>query len=250
MARSSIYIKSDISTEEMERELKQALIRFCKLAKKFGRELQPYREETWVKFRSLAPAIQSAVFEKFMTYHLLCEKAAGEGIDIADDRSLIWWAIRDFGLRPPSNLFDTIVQGDILEIYNSEGIQIFRNWAFFEFSGYSIGDIFVYTWDELYLRDKQIIADVTTKVEQLLTGQIKQAILSGVPSHRIIERFSPRRKVMELTMKYFSPLYKMDEVAAFTVTSNVVKLGEMHDVEPQNLEVHLLKSSSHLSVVN
>ncbi len=218
--QSEITIPKD---NDIELQFKLALIKFSEFVKKFNLELHPYSDHTWIKFRCLSSTAQKSSFEKFLIYSSLCLSADESGADLTDDRALTWWALRQFKLRPCSDFFDKVTEEDVVELYNAEGIQIYRNWAFFEISGYSIGDLFVYSWDELYSRDSSVANLMNARVGLILTGSVRETLPWQVPGHKIVESISDQRNISEMNLKYISPVFDSSGAVAGAFSVCAVK---------------------------
>src|ERR1700679_4031086 len=77
---------------------------FCIEARRFGKHLTPTTSD-FEKFRSLPNFKKQEIIKTFSTYYKMLLRAVGDGIDLQDSLSTAWWAIRELGLRPPSELF-------------------------------------------------------------------------------------------------------------------------------------------------
>ena len=121
---------------------------------------------------------------------------------------------------------ELIQEGDIFEIYNTEGQQIYRSWSFFRHCSYSVVDLVLYDWHELFVRPKWI--------ESHLRGlfpfffRAKAGLLRyDVPEHLIYERYGNPSRVSLLKMKYASTLVDSStgEPRAFITTGRIRELG-------------------------
>jgi hypothetical protein len=218
---------------------KEHLNSFCELAKNWGFQLLPYSERTWKKFGTLSPLVQKNIAEKFITYHQLCESAAAEGIALSDDRALVWHALLALQFRPPSNLMNHIELGDVVEIYNSDQIQVFRNLRFFEFSGYTIGDIFVNTWQDLYIRSESDITATTKHIVQAYeTRELVLLETQNQLPQKLEETFSNEGHVFGLKFKVFAPVFNSKEVCGFLCTSEVELVSKKRVFAEESFSVH------------
>ncbi len=217
--------------EELETKFRLSLESFSLFAARFTLEIEPHCEQTWIKFRSLDSVAQQAAYDSFMAYFNLCVAAAESGVAMNDDRSLAWWAVQKFGLRPCSDFFDKLEHDQVLELYNRSFVQIFRNWAFFKISSYSMGDLFVHPWPELYVRDEAVTNNLIAYATHVLSGSQKSTLICESPRHIVTESLSKDRNVLEMEMKFASPLFDQDgQVAAFFAISSVRKIGRNSSV--------------------
>ncbi len=214
-------------SEDLEIKFKAKLKDFSAFAANHGLEIEPDSEITWPQFRSLSGPMQQDCFNKFSSYNDLCVAAAASGIAFNDDRSLVWWAVQKFGLRPCSDFFDKLTHDHVLEIYNCDFVQIYRNWAFFQISSYSMGDLFVFPWPELYVRESEVTQHLITYASQVLSGTVHHTMATPSPRHIVTEALSSGKNILDMELKYASPLYDAQgAVAAFFAVSAVTKIGK------------------------
>lgn len=130
-------------------------------------------------------------------------------------------AAEEFNLKiVDENLFSLIDDGDVVEIYDHLGRQIYRNLTFCKLSSYSLLDVAVNTWQELYERPANTIEGIYGRVvEQLTTDVLTQSY--DVEKHVLKERFiySKRQRVFLMDMKYISPLEDRDAAKRVGVIS-------------------------------
>lgn len=225
-----LSLSNDSDTENIEVKFRGMLKEFCEFATKFGYHIEPYRAATWVKFRTLPITSQKDTFEKFCTYYNLCMMAGQSGISFSDDASLAWWALKEFGFRPCSDFFNKLEKDDAIEIYNQEGTQIYRNWSFFRFSGYSMGDLFIYHWNELYSRDQEVVDSLFSHAAKVLSPESRSTFECSTKRHVMVETISPTQNICDVHFKYISPLFdKSDNTVAFVITSSTKKIGQKVD---------------------
>jgi hypothetical protein len=150
----------------------------------------------------------------------ICTSALSNNIDLKDRSwQMTWWIIRAAGFTPPSDLFSYILDGDIIEIYDADHIQIFRSFNFFSLVSYSLDEIHNYEWFELYNRDEEIMKTMIAELTNLVASGKKTLMVSPFPPHVVAEKFSPRKKANEVAFKCFSPLFKPDgSVGGYIVT--------------------------------
>src|SRR5690606_14370708 len=84
------------------------------------------------------------------------------------NRNLIVNILKNMHLRAPQSFVDKIDEDDLIEIYNLENIQIFRNLKFYETTTYSLEDLLLYDWPELYSRPKRMTEQLLNLVESVI----------------------------------------------------------------------------------
>lgn len=116
---------------------------------------------------------------------------------------------------------------DIIEIYNPQGIQLYRSLNFFGVCGYSLLDLCVREWFVLWERPKSVINAIHNVVQDVLSGQKKDTAVN-IGSHLIRETyddgttqpFQPRITLVEFGNIY--PAYNDDysKIIGFMITSS------------------------------
>jgi hypothetical protein len=181
---------------------------FVSLAAAHGIRVSGYEsKESGAAFSKLPPPIQKSIFQSFEAYLTLLKMMVHRGVHLRDDRSLAWNAFQLLELTPRGDVLGQVRSGDVIEFYNKEHIQIFRNLRFFELCTYSVFDVLIHDWQSLYQR-----AEATST---LLYDQMNEVLLTGGPTrqfvmadHELREKFSKEKAVFWIEMGVRSPLYK------------------------------------------
>lgn len=117
-------------------------------------------------------------------------------------------ALRAFGLKAyDDNVFNLITEDDIIEIYSADGRQLYRNILFCKMCSYSLLDLAVNSWDQLYEKPAQVTNQILELIKQILTTNI-----STTPYN--LDAFIQREKFIYaktlrtyiVTPRYISPL--------------------------------------------
>ena len=147
---------------------------------------------------------------------------------------LLQRALDKFGLRAKDSELDfKISDGDIFEIYNSEGLQIYRNWNFFKFCSYSLAELLTYDWTTLYERPTSVVNALMGLLPQIF-GPDATTIQYEIPEYVLTERYLERTKAFKVKMKLASPLLdrQTGAVSSFITTGKVVPMSfDQHDGE-------------------
>lgn len=158
--------------------------------------------------------------ESLESFDAVSATTHGPNISIKDDYKIsLWSALKYFGLRPMSDLFSYLTQEKIVEVYNSQGIQIWRNFNFFEVCGYSIEEMFCYTWMERYERNDEILQQIFSIMSRFLAGE--NATIKCDIHNQIKELISTEKLTIDAHHEYVSPFYdKENRYAGFIVVSS------------------------------
>lgn len=158
----------------------------------------------------------------------LCQDSVEPEGPTSNDRQLLWNTLRKLKAVPPSDIIDKIGDGDVIEIYNTEFIQVFRNLNYFDISSYSLVEVFTHQWDELYERENPGIGQQMMGVAlSVISGQAKSTFVCPVDPHVLKERFSEEQLRLSMIPGYVSPLFDRDhKLVGAIFTSKVEILNE------------------------
>lgn len=177
-------------------EFKTLLEDFCKMVHAEGIQLTPYEGTGPGHFSRLPEDKQFGLLALFRKYVELCSEVIAEGTSLRDDRVLVWRMMQKLKLHPPSDLMEQIRDDEVIEIYNSDFVQVFRNMRFFEICSYSLDDLLCRPFWELVNREDSVTALVVKEATVLLNGSVAGLYYFDIPEHSLFEIDSPGRNVM------------------------------------------------------
>lgn len=199
-------------------------------AREAGVSLVPYRGRDLPLFSNLEEVRKAEILHALETTVNICRSTKAQGKPMTDSPSLLWNALKELGLRPPSDLFGRIPDGEVVEIYSSRNIQLFRSFTFFKYCSYTLEELYCRDWVSLFARDDQKIVDLILDfLFDVFTGQLdRTASLSHIPNHTVRETESENRFVLEVGMKWGAPLYLEGE--STVAAAIVVETGKLIDI--------------------
>ena len=106
-------------------------------------------------FKNLDEKNQIEILRSLKTYNEICAETLANGDSLTDSKSFVWQALKKLGLRFSSDMFNFIQQENVIEIYDMNNVQIFRNFNFFGFTSYALEDLLCRPWVELFHRANQ-----------------------------------------------------------------------------------------------
>lgn len=161
-------------------------------------------------FEGLPLKSQSRILDNFKIYCDLLGFARKCGVPMYDSKKLTWACLQLLKLRPCHDVLEKIQENDVVEIYNTDHIQIFRNLRFFELCSYSIFDVLVYEWTTLYERNATIQAAILDQTQETLNTGRRTINYKNIEPHLLLERFSPEKRKFLIEMGMHSPLFRPD----------------------------------------
>lgn len=131
---------------------------------------------------------------------------AQENVDPWDDLKFLKLSMRSLGLTYASDFSNLIGAEDIVEGYDMNRRQNFRNLRFMEITNYSLIQLMSHDWPMLFHRAKEVTDILMQQAEQdLWSGN--ETIKSVAPRHVIRELLCTPAQACEVFHKYFVPLY-------------------------------------------
>lgn len=217
-----------LKNSTIENELREITSKLSDIFCSIKKHPRVYREETWARFRTYDSKTQEDCLNKANTYLEICQSTLNSGSSLTNTKQMLWYAVRRLKLLPSDDLFEVIQENDVVEIYNSNGVQLFRNHRFFDICSYDFAELFIYPWYELYKRDNSVDEQIMFFANKIFSGEHKTTIaVSNIPYHKMQEIFSPEKFIMEMQEKYFSPLKPKSGSSNCTVAiSNVRVVGK------------------------
>lgn len=154
------------------------------------------------------------------------------------EKALVERSLEFFNLKLKHEEFwGEITKDEIIEIYNADDIQIFRTLNFFKTSSYSLMDLLVHEWFQLWERPSTVIEDMLGVVRKVKSGEITGVSDCNVKNH-IFKEIYDAGDVLNFQMRssliqfgVICPLYSSEndnQFSGFMVSSSVkpVTLGE------------------------
>lgn len=206
---------SSVEKQSLSQDYSNLFSYFCteitKHAKVYDIDLCAISNKGINKFNELSADQKMQIIEALKGCVYQLEQASLKNVSIiGDNRKHAWWALRNLGYIPPDDLFDKIDASDIIEIYDSNSIQVFRSFELFKHISYSLTEMFSYTWSDLFERDEFVFNRISNTVADVLAGKTKGIIYANFPDHVVKEKFSAKKHWLKMRLKLLSPVYRAD----------------------------------------
>jgi hypothetical protein len=187
----------------------------------YGLTMRPYLDGSLPLYRELPAEQQRVALDQARIYLQSIEMAEANGDRFDDTGRALWYALSALGLVPPSDLFNQIPAGSAIEIYDSQNIQIWRNWEVMRVTGYTIEEIHCLEWHKRYERDPAITAQCFELVAKLMGG-VADIIVPEVPGHDLLESCSQDRFYLNVRFQLAARLNdRQGNTVAFLLASAV-----------------------------
>ena len=111
------------------------------------------------------------------------------------------------GLRCPDDLFSKIEKGEIIEIYNPDGFQVYHNIEWLKLSSYSLLDVMVFPFYELFDRPSSIVEAIRNEGFRAFSQSAFETTPMMVPKHMLRERLSAENREFVVEFRNVAPLH-------------------------------------------
>lgn len=138
-----------------------------------------------------------------------------------NSKQFLWRAFTQLGFRPSDDLLSQIADGDCIEAYSPEGVQIFRCFSVMEMVSYAIEDLVVFSWDTLFYRDPELTTALVDQAIKVFSGEMLKTSKNEISGkHLVKEIASDEFRRFEIEFGIVSPLRytHSSEVGAFVST--------------------------------
>ncbi len=202
------FIENNKSTDELNSDFKQLSSEVGALGSKIGVRIVPFRDKNVPFFAAQTIDRKKIILQDLSTYLKICYTTINGGYDLNNNAVLTWGALKEFGFRPTSDFFTYLTSEDIVEIHNREGLQIFRNFRFYDVCSYSLEELYCFPWTFLYSRDETIVTHFIEILKDILSGNVKSTVQFFDPPHIISEVKSPFLYQVDAVVRYGAPLFE------------------------------------------
>ena len=176
---------------------------------------KPMSVDVYKDFERLPEAQKGAVYRVLDFMESLVSEAIEKGINPMRDLQLTWYALRQLGLMASGDLFQVLEDTDCIEIYTSEGVQLYRNFQFFEYCSYSLEELMTYPFYELYERPVWLEAEMRRSVGMCLQEPTQIHDLN-IPDHNCCEKRSRRAHAGRVHFKKICALKASTDGTGYT----------------------------------
>lgn len=172
------------------RLLIETLENFSILASRYGYSVHPYSARSLQKLSTLPEERKISIrlfYENWISWIEPEDSSTHEiQIDLEKEKSFLKRALDHYNLRVHDDFWATLQTGQLIEIYGTDMVQIYRNLEFLRYCSYSLLDISVFEWYNLWTRPTQILEAMLKCAEQAMNHPTP-VLPYSVPRHVLRE---------------------------------------------------------------
>lgn len=210
-----------------------------------GSRLIPFSSPSMPFFNKLNHIDKLKVISELKSFNEICEQILSEGKALTDAKAMTWYALRKFNLHFPSDLFDFINDENVIEIYNRDNIQIFRNFNFFDVTSYTLEDLLCRPWVDLFSRlNSEHTMSIINTCNKFYSKELTAVTpLSHVGKHKIVETDSPFGLNVDAVVDFVAPIYDKTKYPAGFIA---IETAQLTSVLPQGIVAEQLLKKYYL----
>lgn len=195
-----------------------------------GKNVEPFLSPTIPYFDILTFEKKEQVLERLRLFNNVCSAVLASRGDLNNPRVMLWHALQVLELTFPSDLFNYVSDEKIVEIYDRENIQIFRNLRFFDFTSYTLEDLFCRPWVDLFSRlECGQIGRITEAIEKIYKKETPSITpMTHIGRNHIIETCSPFRLNVDAVIDFVAPVFnKSHQAIGYIAIESGTLIGEV-----------------------
>lgn len=197
---------TDTRTERLA-AYRALLTEFALMGQGAGLKITPFRGDGYLYFSDMPEHLQDALMAGFGSYVGVCREVLSEGGSLRDDQILLWRMFQKLKVHPPSDLMSQIGDGNVIEIYNGEFVQVFRNFNFFELCSYTLDDLLCRPFFQLFKREEWVTQKLMEVGFLFFSNQISGVYPWNTGEHTILEIDSDERLLSVIENRIAAPLF-------------------------------------------
>ena len=206
----------------------------CARLASFGLNFRGYTSLSVSKYNRLPSPIQNQISEGLAFAGDLVNSAPEKMAYKALDSFLLAKACQALNLSVPDSFMNTIVSGDIVEVYDLvTQRQLYRNFEFLRSSSYDLLTVCVMPYPELFAREEGFEAKILARTTEIIErGHATEPW--NVPNHHLVEKLESHQRKFFLRLGNIAPVYSTltGDRVAWASTIQVANLGSSYQNVP------------------
>lgn len=157
--------------------------------------------QAWDRFHQLPNDTQALVVHAWKEQALFIEGALEAGLNAYDEKGMFTYALSKLNLLGEAGLTDEIVNGDVVEIFNADFIQVYRSFSYFALCHYSLVELSAYPFYELYERASSVTKPLFDTAANIFNGSATRVSFRHIPEYTVRELMTEERRTYLISEK-------------------------------------------------
>jgi hypothetical protein len=212
-------------SEGLKSRFKSLCFRYTDFLNKENVKVRPFKQNSLPLFSALPLAAQSKAISEITAAIEVFEEMQAEKQSLADSPKLIWRGLKKLGWTPRGDVFDKIGE-DVVIIYSAAAQkQVFQNLRFFDFTSFSLEEIYASAWYEYSRREAWAEQALHQAAVDVIVGKEKSTFDPGVGEHLIEEVGTEELLKTLINVRLLSPIMKDEKVVGVFVINHCKQAG-------------------------
>lgn len=186
----SLNTALDVSFSAIEIALLNDLERLAQIIRKHGYNCRAHSPKSLVNLKTL-PVEKKQFLQRQVNavLNIILYTPAQPEIPLNEhpERSYVEQALKMYDLETDGDFWDKLQKDDVIEVYSSENIQLFRTFNFFKISSYSLLDLLTNEWYHLWERPTFVLEALFQAYTDTMAGKYPKARQLDVARHILKE---------------------------------------------------------------
>lgn len=159
-------------------------------------------------FSKLNTSRQREITEQWSNYYLIISQIVTSQFEEGSEmeKAMILKAAEIYGYNVNPNNLHFIRTGEVIELYNLQMIQLYRNLEFFRHCSYDLLTLSCYEWPALYERATQVTNSMISRATEFISLNKDIPVPYNLPIHTMRERHLNAKRVFEIRMGTCLPI--------------------------------------------
>ncbi len=194
-----------------------------------GRNTAPSPAQTLVDFAHLPLRNKQQVINIIQSQLEFVNEAVTNSVPAFDEFSMVRMAMRKLNLLSDDNVLEKVDPTDVVEIIDSNMIQVYRSYSCFGLCNYSISELVTYPWYELYERPSWVTERLMKLGMPVMRGQRSfQDLENTVPAYVLKESRTTERAAFLVQEKFYARM-----ISSLTRESYLLSVKKIKPLETQ-----------------
>ena len=172
--------------------------------------VKPWNPEAIERYKLKEAKKQERILKDSLVYADVFTAVGAETNPVENiERRLLEVCANKLGIVFDPNVYNTVTNDHIIEVYNEDLIQIYRNLSFFNLCSYNLLDLLSHEYYELYERSVQVNTQLFEVIKVLNSRpyNLEPISLTHIAPHVMREKFSDEQKSFIIQFQTMHPVY-------------------------------------------